>query len=98
MNEDLMYQCIDIIVDYVGLLLTEDQFTELMKENPYLEEQLIEFQSPSDTMEREDLMNAVAVKVTGRAWPTYGDGEKVRDEFFREYSEKAKKMGYKIIG
>ena len=28
MNEDLMYQCIDIIVDYVGLLLTEDQFTE----------------------------------------------------------------------
>lgn len=94
MSPQLTTKCIKVLADYINVHLTESQFSELMELNPELNEQLIEFNSPTDTMDREDLINALAIKVTGRHWPTYGD----RDDgsFLKAFITGCNLLGYTI--
>lgn len=95
MSTLLVDKCIKVINDYIGVALTEAQFAELMQDNPELKEQLIEFNSPNDTMDREMLIDMVSIKVTGRSWPTYGDSFN-GDDFLKEFIAGCISYGYAL--
>ena len=97
MSTELEKECMGVILSYMGIDITEDQFRELMRDNPRLNNQLVKFQSPSDTMDREDLMSAVGRKLAGRDWPTYGDGEKAYETFIKDFAAGARRLGYKMV-
>lgn len=96
MTNTLRNECMEVIRDHAGVSLTIEQFEEIMHDNPSLRNQLIRFNSPSDTMDREDLMSAVAVKLTGRQWPTYGDGQEAYDKFINDFKFGAMALGYAL--
>jgi len=98
MSNKLITECIDTLHDYAGVILTEDQFNDLMKDNPSLVKQLIKYNSPRDTMDRECMMEVLAKRLTGRPWPCYGEGEKVFESFIQVFNENATKQGYKLVG
>jgi hypothetical protein len=95
MDEQLITECIGVIEDYTNIVLTVEQFRSLMDDNPKLQKTLIKYKSPRDTMDREMLMQAVAVKCTGKDWPTYGDQVDAK-EFAKSLEEGAIKVGYSI--
>jgi len=87
MPNALKVECIDVLADYTGVQLTVAQFDELMSENPRLNNQLIRFRSPSDTQDREYMMEALAVKLVGRPWPCYGDGKEAAERFYEDFNQ-----------
>lgn len=97
MSNRLMNECIDVIQDYSGVSLTQNQFRELMAENPELNKQLIKFNSPRDTMDREDLVSALGQKLTGRDWPIYMDGPEAMAQFTEDFEAGARRLGYKLL-
>ena len=97
MSAALMNECIDVVSDYSGVSLTPGQFQALMIENLELNDQLIEFNSPRDTMDREDLLSALARKLTGREWPIYMDGDQVMKQFTEDFEAGARRLGYKLV-
>lgn len=97
MSTQLMNECIEVIQDYSGVSLTQNQFRELMAENPQLNQQLIEFNSPSDTMDREDMLSALGRKLTGRDWPIYQDGPEAMTQFTEDFEAGARRLGYKLL-
>ena len=98
MSPDLISRCIDTLADYAGVQLTEDQFNDLMKDDPDLVEQLIDYDSPSDTMDRECMMEVLAVRLTGRSWPCYGEGQEAFKSFIQVFNTNAVLSGYKLRG
>lgn len=97
MSKRLARKCIDVLADYAHIELTEDQFSELMLDNPPLNNQLVRFNSPSDTMDRECMMEALAKKLVGRRWPCYGDGREYAEKFYVDFEDAAAKNGYKLL-
>ena len=98
MSKELMQECIEVIQDYTGVQLTNQQFGDLLSENPRLNKQLIEFNSPRDTMDRECMIGALAVKLVGREWPTYGDGAAVYKKFIEDFETQVIAQGYTVVG
>jgi hypothetical protein len=98
MTPMLEKECMQVILDYIGIDITQAQFRELMVENPKLNKQLIKFESPGDTMDREDMMSALGRKLAGRNWPTYSQGQQAYEEFQKDFDEGAKRLGYKMVG
>lgn len=96
MSKKLARECMDVLADYANVELTEDQFSELMQDNPSLNNQLVRFNSPSDTMDRECMMEALAKKLVGRCWPCYGDGREYAEKFYADFEAAAAKNGYKL--
>ena len=98
MSPTLISECIDTLNDYAGVELTEDQFLDLMKDDPSLVKQLIKYNSPRDTMDREFMMEVLANRLTGRSWPCYGEGKEVFESFIQVFNENAIQQGYKLVG
>lgn len=96
MSKELMQECIEVIQDYTGVQLTNQQFGDLLTENPRLNKQLIKFNSPRDTMDRESMIGALAVKIVGRDWPTYGDGAEVYKQFIEDFQTQVRAQGYTV--
>lgn len=96
MSKKLTQECITVIQERTGVQLTTLQFAELLAENPWLNEQLIEFNSPRDTMDRECMIGALAVKIVGRDWPTYGDGAEVYKQFIEDFQTQVRAQGYTV--
>jgi len=97
MSNELKQECIDVIQDYTGVQLTNQQFADLLAENPGLNEQLIEFNSPRDTIDRECMIGALAVKIVGRDWPTYGEGTEVYKKFIEDFETQVLAQGYTVV-
>ena len=97
MSINLRRQCIDVIASYGGVHLTFDQFEDLMSVNPKLEKQLIKFNSPGDTADREELLSALAIMVVGRDWPCNMEGRETADKFFDDYAEALVAKGYTLV-
>lgn len=97
MSIKLRRECIDVIANYGAVRLTTTQFEELLMANPKLEKQLIKFNSPSDTMDREDLLGALAVMIVGRDWPCNMDGKEASEKFFKDYYEALVAKGYTLV-
>lgn len=68
-----------------------------MQSNQWLVEEIMEWGSAHDTLEREALMNALAIKIAGCDWPCYGDGEEAMSKFSKLFYENAEKLGYKSV-
>lgn len=97
MSIKLRRQCIDVVAHYGGVRLTTSQFEDLLIANPKLEKQLIKFDSPSDTMDRECLLDALAVQVVGRGWPCNMEGRDAADKFFVDYRDALIAKGYTLV-
>lgn len=97
MSISLRRRCIEVIADYGAVRLTDAQFEALIAADPQLEADLIEFNSPSDTADRERLLEAVAEMVVGRPWPYNGQGQAVADQFFKDYHAALVAKGYKLV-
>jgi hypothetical protein len=97
MSSVLRRKCIDVLHDYSGIAITEEQFLELMTENPDLEKQLIKYNSPSDTADREYMMERLAIKIVGRPWPCYGDGKEAAQKFYADLERMAVEKGYALV-
>jgi hypothetical protein len=69
-----------------------------MNENKDLEKGLIKFDSPSDTADREWMIERLAIKIVGRPWPCYGDGRKAAEEFYADLERMGREQGYKFTG
>lgn len=87
MSNKLKQECIGVIHDYANVLMSVEQFDELMQENAALNDDLIKYNSPRDTMDRDALIDALAVKLVGRPWPMYGSGAEYSKQFFHDYTE-----------
>ena len=98
MDADLARRCIEVIEQYSHIALTEAQFEELMNENPDLEDGLIEFDSPSDTADREWMIERLAIKIVGRPWPCNGDGREAMKKFYADLLLSGHEQGYKFTG
>jgi hypothetical protein len=97
MSTQLINECIEVIQDYSGVSLTQNQFLELMADNPQLNKQLIKYNSPGDTMDREDMLSALGRKLTGRDWPIYMDGPQAMQQFTEDFESGARRLGYKLL-
>lgn len=96
MTATLVEECIEVISDYTGISLTPDQFGNMIANFPSVWETIVEFESPSDTADREALMDALAIHVTGRHWPMHMDGEDALETFMGELKTKSIHLGYKF--
>lgn len=65
-----------------------------MEENPELQDQLVYFNSPDDTADREDLIDALARMVTGKEWPMNGAPNWVHREFKDTFLTQLNAKGY----
>jgi hypothetical protein len=97
MSNELKQECIDVIQEYTGVQLTNQQFADLLTENPRLNKQLIKYNSPRDTMDRECMIGALAVKIVGRDWPTYGEGAEVYNKFIEDFQTQVHAQGYTVV-
>lgn len=97
MSIKLRRECIEVVAHYGGVRLTTSQFEDLMFANPKLEKQLIKFNSPSDTMDRECLLDALAIKATGRGWPCNMEGQAAADKFFVDYHDGLVANGFTLV-
>ena len=89
-------ECMDMIEDHIGIRLTVEQFNAFILRNKFLIEGINSF-GPSDTMERENIMNAFAKDLTGREWPTYGDTAEYSEQFHKEFNVAISSIGYKKV-
>ena len=97
MSLELRAECLEVILDCTGLKLPHLDFVRLKRKNPALEEMLIKYESPSDTCDREALMSAVAIDITGRDWPTFGLGQQTYEKFIADFEAKAKARGFVFL-
>jgi hypothetical protein len=49
-----------------------------------------------DTVDREELMEAIAQMFIGREWPCFGDSEEVRSKFYEDFNAAAAARGIEI--
>lgn len=97
MSPGLVDECISCLCDSTGVQLTEKQFFDLMEDDHYFVRQLIKIGSPRDTMDRECLMDVIAKKLTGRSWPTYGEGDEAYNSFIQQFNSSAIEKGYTLV-
>jgi hypothetical protein len=50
-----------------------------------------------DTMVRDMWFSLIGQAYVGRNWPTYGEGEQVRDKFYAKLTDSLNKAGIKYI-
>lgn len=72
---------------YYGLKLTDDQIKDIRENNNF---------EHFDTLEREQCIDYVAKKITGKGWPLNGDPDSYKKQFYKELKDKSKKLGYKF--
>jgi len=96
LSETIKQECISVLEDYTGIILTVDQFDALMCKNTNLIPGIIEF-GANDTMERENLTDALAIELTGYRWPNYGDTSEYKNQFYKNLDTGAIRLGYERI-
>lgn len=97
MSNELADRCRAVILRYSGVDASREKFFELMDKDPDLETDLIEFDSPSDTADRERLLDAIAMDITGRYWPAIYEGCAVMEQFSRDLRDKVQIKGYNNV-
>jgi hypothetical protein len=80
--------------DWMGIDLTEPQLDEILAV-PRIKNEIEEW--GVDTVARERIGKYLAMKIVGRPWPCYGDGEEAKNRFLLEFEERAPKSGYKLV-
>lgn len=68
--------------------LTDEQVQEFLDGNPI---------ECFDTLERGDLVNFLAEKITGMSHPCNGDSDEYTNMYYKKLKENAPKLGYEIL-
>lgn len=94
LTDDQIYEALDYFTSWMGFALTVEQFRDIIKDYPELENDINEY--GADTGEREEFMSAFARRVVGRDWPTYGEGQDVHNQFMKDLVVKGLAAGYTL--
>lgn len=102
LSPKLEQECIDVLDQYYGLTVSAQQLEEVLAKDPEFRADLIKYNSPYDTADREVLghlfMKEILGVACGTGWPCYGDGEAYRDEFYEKLRQAAPLKGYTFRG
>ena len=79
---------------WYGVILRKAQLLRYVCRNMPLAMDL--YENCVDTVVRETIVNEIAMDVTGRGWPVFGDGERTWALFAKEFNEKAGSKGYRL--
>lgn len=96
MSDKLSQDCIDTIIEYSGISITSEYFQKIIDSGQLNIDSIIEF-SPTDTVERENLLNSLSKTMIEANWPTYRDGDLAFKEFYNKLELKAKELGFEVI-
>lgn len=72
---------------WYGFELTTEQIQEFLNEHPEIES--------FDTYERSMFLEYLSRIIVGQPWPSYGDSEVYKENFYAALRENAPKFGYK---
>jgi hypothetical protein len=97
MSNTLAVERREVIADYAGIHLTEEQFNMMIDKDPILKRELIHFCSPHGTADCEQLMNIVAKEIVGSEWPCYGDEPTAGKQLYKYLERLAVEKGYEVI-
>lgn len=93
LNRELVHQAKEELESISGIRLNQPQLVELMVENG-IDKKLAEF-GEAETQIREMLADALARKLVGRPWPTYGE-ESDAGDFYIHLAKTAQNFGYTV--
>lgn len=94
-DEAWIQSCADYLHRWIPFKLTHDQIWEIFVENTDLLQSSINL--GFDTGEREMFMSAIAKKLLGIDWPTYGEpGDPKYEGFHERLIEAGVEYGYKL--
>jgi hypothetical protein len=79
---------------WYGVLLRKEQLLRFCRRNILLAIDL--HKNCVDTVLREAIANEIAMDVTGRHWPMFGDGPRAWARFVKEFNEKAPPKGFRL--
>lgn len=79
---------------WYGVILRKAQLLRYVCRNMPLAMDL--YENCVDTVVRETIVNEIAMDVTGRGWPVFGDGERTWALFAKEFNEKAGSKGFRL--
>ena len=84
--------------EYYGVVVTPIQLEVVLDKDPEFKRDLIRYNSPSDTADREVLGDLFMKEIVGSRWPCYGDTDEYRDAFFEKLRARAPELGYTFLG
>ncbi len=93
-SEHLLTHLHNAVHDDCGFDLTPEQVQEVVQDR-HVQSALI--LGGVDTVARGIIANFLAMKILGRRWPTYGEGEAVYLTFEAALDTKARELGYRVV-
>ena len=87
--EDLIKEIKEEMNSLYGFDLSTKQIQDYLKENPE------PYKMGFDTVERERLVEWIALKITGMHWPCFGNDESYKKIFYDKLYNNAEKSGFK---
>lgn len=96
LSEVQISECVTVVNDWMGVLFSESQMSDLLKKNPMVCVEILKW-GVFDTCVRESLMSAVGVDLVGRKCPTFSDGEDISCEFYDELKVAASARGIVVV-
>jgi len=94
LDKRTLQRAMEYFSEWVGFELTQKQFVDILKKNPYIEEDLMAM--GPDTSNREAFMDAIAKDIAGCDWPCGGTSDKESRQFFIDMKVKGLEKGYDI--
>ena len=100
LEDESIKNILDEINSFYGVRVTPSVLKRVLVKNKELLDDIKEyddFRYGMDTITREDLVNALAIDLLGKDWPTGETSNKKSALFFKEFKKKAiMKNGYKF--
>lgn len=85
MDQQLRQECLNVIEEYAGVRVPEEFFDKMVEYDPEVFADIVKYRSPSDTMDRENMLCVLGKMVMGTDWPCYGDGEEHNRRWMIEF-------------
>jgi hypothetical protein len=83
----------NVIYSYTNINLSNNKVRKVVKYlDSYTVQDILEFGISTDTLTREKVIGDITKGMTGKHFPTYGDGDQYSDTFCIEFSEKLKEL------
>lgn len=95
LTDEMAEECIELIQDISGIVLTKDQLAALFKDDEDLVDEIVEW-GTDDTEASGRLASAFAEHVLDRSWPLYGEKADLQ-AFVSQLRTAALSKGYKIV-
>jgi hypothetical protein len=92
--ESHLDDAIEMVRAWYGVHLRRAQVLTMARHNSSLAKDLADL--PTDTETREAIACEVAKLVTGKPWPTFGDGPRAWTRFAKSFNELAAKKGIRL--